>query len=166
MSSPLVEAFTPAEREALSKFKAEYLQKALEEAAGESSTSDLEIWNISITKDDPRVDVIIIKFLRAKYILPFVLVTDISKLVLPETYSQFVKTLKWRREFDPRKATTEEHDRVYDNVGYVVGHDKKNRLITYNLYGGLDNEAVCLFDCQAHPRCSGTSINSSDGELE
>jgi len=65
--------------------------------------------------------------------------------VLPETYTQFVKTLKWRKEFDPRKAATEKHDPVYDTVGYVIGKDKKGRLITYNLYGGLDNEAVSPF---------------------
>jgi hypothetical protein len=50
--------------------------------------------------------------------------------------------LKWRAEFDPRKAASEKHDAVYDTVGYVIGKDKKGRLITYNLYGGLDNEAV------------------------
>ena len=65
--------------------------------------------------------------------------------MLPETYTQFVKTLKWRKEFDPRKAATEKHDPVYDTVGYVIGKDKKGRLITYNLYGGLDNEAVAPF---------------------
>ena len=69
MSSPLVEGFTPAEREALSKFKKEYLQSALTEASGDvSSTSTHEIWNIPIVEDDGRVDVIIVKFLRAKYI--------------------------------------------------------------------------------------------------
>ena len=69
--------------------------------------------------------------------------TDIhSKLVLPETYNQFVKTLKWRNEFNPQKAATEVHDPIYDTVGYVAGKDKKGRLVTYNLYGGLDNEAV------------------------
>jgi hypothetical protein len=67
MSSPLVEAFTSPEREALSKFKADYLQRALNEASGDSSSaSSLEIWNVPITQDDPRVDVIIVKFLRAK----------------------------------------------------------------------------------------------------
>jgi phosphatidylinositol transfer protein SFH5 len=62
--------------------------------------------------------------------------------VLPETYNQFVKTLKWRKEFNPLEAATEKHDSVYDTVGYVTGKDKKGRLVTYNLYGGLDNEAV------------------------
>ena len=65
-----------------------------------------------------------------------------SKLTLPETYNQFVKTLKWRNEFNPQKAATEVHDPIYDTVGYVAGKDKKGRLVTYNLYGGLDNEAV------------------------
>jgi hypothetical protein len=69
MSSPLVDAFTPAEREALTTFKAEHLQRALAEASGDSSNaSTLEIWNIPIAQqEDPRVDVIIVKFLRAKY---------------------------------------------------------------------------------------------------
>ena len=69
MSSPLVDAFTPAEREALTKFKTDYLERALTEAAGDSSnTSTLEIWNVPIVQqEDPRVDVIIVKFLRAKY---------------------------------------------------------------------------------------------------
>jgi hypothetical protein len=68
MASPLVQAFTPAEREALSKFKAEYLQKALTEAAGDSGDiSALEIWNVPVAQEDSRVDVIIVKFLRAKY---------------------------------------------------------------------------------------------------
>jgi len=68
--SALVDAFTPAEREALTKFKADYLQRALTEAADDSSTtSTLEIWNVPIaTQEDPRVDVIIVKFLRAKYL--------------------------------------------------------------------------------------------------
>jgi hypothetical protein len=70
MSSPLVEAFTPAEREALTKFKADYFQRALTEASGDSSNpSTHEIWNIPIVQEDPRVDVIIVKFLRAKYYL-------------------------------------------------------------------------------------------------
>ena len=70
MSSPLVEAFTPAEREALTKFKDDYLQRALTEASEHSSNpSTHEIWNVPIVEDDPRVDVIIVKFLRAKYYL-------------------------------------------------------------------------------------------------
>jgi hypothetical protein len=68
MASPLVEAFTPAEREALAKFKAEYLQKALSEAAGDlSNASKLEIWGVPVAEQGPRTDVIIVKFLRAKY---------------------------------------------------------------------------------------------------
>lgn len=67
MASPLVQAFTPAEREALSKFKAEYLEKALKEAAGDSGDiSALEIWNVPMAQEDSRTDVIIVKFLRAK----------------------------------------------------------------------------------------------------
>ena len=69
-------------------------------------------------------------------------ITDDSKLILPEAHSQFLKTLIWRKQFDPRKAATEKHDPVYDTVGHVIGMDKKRRLVTYNMYGGLDNQAV------------------------
>jgi hypothetical protein len=65
--SPQIEAFTPAEREGLTKFKADYVDRALTEASSDGeSTSPLEIWGVPIVKDDPRVDVIIVKFLRAK----------------------------------------------------------------------------------------------------
>ena len=68
MASPLVDAFTSAEREALDKFKAEYLQKALSEAAGDASNiGKLEIWGVFVAEEGPRTDVIIVKFLRAKY---------------------------------------------------------------------------------------------------
>lgn len=67
MSSPLAEGFTPAEREAVSKFKSDYLQRALKEASDDAPTTfKHEIWNVPIVEDDARVDVIIVKFLRAK----------------------------------------------------------------------------------------------------
>jgi hypothetical protein len=50
---------------------------------------------------------------------------DSSKLVLPETHTQFVKTLKWRQEYNPRQAASENHDKVYDTVGYCP------RLLAY-----------------------------------
>jgi len=69
MASPLVEAFTEPEKEGLRKFKEEYLDKALSEAAGDSDKSNLEIWGVPISHSaDSRVDVIIVKFLRAKYV--------------------------------------------------------------------------------------------------
>jgi hypothetical protein len=64
MSSPLVAALTPAEKEALHKFKTEYLEKALQEAS--LSDSEVEIWGVSMNCDDARRDVVIVKFLRAK----------------------------------------------------------------------------------------------------
>jgi hypothetical protein len=63
MASPLVAAFTPAEKEALSKFKADYLPKALKEAG---ETTQLEIWGVPMDQESERLDVVIVKFLRAK----------------------------------------------------------------------------------------------------
>ena len=85
MSSPLVDAFTPTEREALTKFKTEYLQRALSEAAGDSPNSPtLEIWNVPITQEeDPRVDVVIVKFLRAKYYFPASMSLTIATSLFP-----------------------------------------------------------------------------------
>jgi len=61
---------------------------------------------------------------------------------------------------------TEKQDSVYDTVGYVVGRDKKGRLVTYNLYGGLDNEAVLSTKVDADFRYLVISRNSFDGELD
>jgi len=68
MTSPLVQAFTPAEREGLAKFKAEYLERALKEASTQTSSAipSLEIWGVGMNEEDPRRDVIIVKYLRAK----------------------------------------------------------------------------------------------------
>ena len=68
MTSPLVQAFTPAEKEGLAKFKAEYLERALKEGSTQTSSSvpSLEIWGVAMNEDDPRRDVIIVKYLRAK----------------------------------------------------------------------------------------------------
>ena len=69
MASPLVEAFTEPEKEGLRKFKEDYLDRALTDAAGDSDRSTLEIWGVPISNTtDSRVDVIIVKFLRAKYL--------------------------------------------------------------------------------------------------
>ena len=65
MSSPLVSAFSPAEKEALQKFKTEYLEKALKEAVS-SDVDEAEIWGVSMKQDDARRDVVIVKFLKAK----------------------------------------------------------------------------------------------------
>ena len=61
---------------------------------------------------------------------------------------------------------TEKQDSIYDTVGYVVGRDKKGRLVTYNLYGGLDNEAVLSTRVKADFRYLVISRNSFDGELD
>lgn len=68
-SSSVLESFTAAEKEALSKFKVDYLERAIKETAQQTSSSvtSLEIWGVPIAmNDDPRIDVIIVKFLRAK----------------------------------------------------------------------------------------------------
>ena len=174
MSSPLADTFTSAEREAVNKFKEDYLERALSEAGGDESTT-VKIWNVpmTVTEEDSRVDLVLVKFLRAKY-QPLTLLfsykdLNFSNLLLPETHTQFVKTLKWIREFDPKKAANETHDAVYDTVGYVLGKDKRGRIITYNLYGGLDNEAVSSCFCFATNsfcRYLEMSISSFGGVLD
>lgn len=87
MASPLVEAFTEPEKEGLRKFKEEYLDKALSEAAGDSDKSTLEIWGVPISHSaDSRVDVIIVKFLRAKYV---------SLQVCVFEYAHVVRLVNW-----------------------------------------------------------------------
>ena len=56
MSSPLADTFTSAEREAVNKFKEDYLERALSEAGGDESTT-VKIWNVpmTVTEEDSRV---------------------------------------------------------------------------------------------------------------
>lgn len=52
--------------------------------------------------------------------------------------------LKWRKEFSADTLLEEEFDnKIYDDsVGFLYKTDKEGRPVTYNFYGGLDQNKV------------------------
>ncbi|KAJ1801369.1 Non-classical phosphatidylinositol transfer protein (PITP) [Coemansia sp. RSA 2399] len=108
-------------------------------AAGEAATSPVSatLWGVPLQptdaseQDDPRIDVILAKFLKARN-------ND-----LDQAREMLTNTLKWRAEFGVDALLDETFpEDVFGSVGYMHGTDKEGRPVTYNFYGNLDNKAV------------------------
>lgn len=88
-----------------------------------SQTSHSEIYNINISEiENPAVKLIAAKYLKAND-------NDVEA-----TLKAIEDTLKWRKEFNPRKAAYEEtFDVKFDGIGYntVLGDD----IVVWNIYG-------------------------------
>ncbi|KAJ2658209.1 Non-classical phosphatidylinositol transfer protein (PITP) [Coemansia sp. RSA 1200] len=128
-------AFSDAEKEQLAKFR-QALPDIIK-AAGEASTVEVSasLWGVPLlppdAHDDPRIDVILVKFLRAR------------KNSLDQAREMLTSTLKWRAEFGVDALLDETFPpEIFGVVGYIHGTDKEGRPVTYNFYGGLDNKAV------------------------
>ncbi|KAJ1729769.1 Non-classical phosphatidylinositol transfer protein (PITP) [Coemansia sp. Benny D160-2] len=128
-------AFSDAEKEQLAKFR-QALPDIIK-AAGEASTVEVSasLWGVPLlpsdANDDPRIDVILVKFLRAR------------KNNLDQAREMLTSTLKWRAEFGVDALLDETFpSEIFGAVGYIHGTDKAGRPVTYNFYGGLDNKTV------------------------
>ncbi|CAG8531422.1 2487_t:CDS:2 [Ambispora leptoticha] len=128
--NPLFAAFTEDEKRAVAQLK-EKLDVILALAVAPENYS---LWGIPLNKQssDERLEVILIKFLRAR------------NLNLIDAQDMLVKTIKWRLEFGADGILEEKFDETIfsGRIGFIHGHDTKNRPVTYNLYGGLDNQKV------------------------
>ncbi|CAG8493231.1 6851_t:CDS:2, partial [Acaulospora colombiana] len=117
------------EKEAVAKLKALIPEIIKDSGVPENYT----LWGVSLNNEstDERLDVILIKFLKARN-----LDVNLAKEML-------IKSLKWRLEFKADELLTENFpESVFAKVGFIHKHDKMNRPVTYNLYGGLDNQEV------------------------
>ncbi|KAF4610435.1 hypothetical protein D9613_006924 [Agrocybe pediades] len=131
IQNPLTKKFTEAEWKSLFEFRAQ-LPDILAEAFPDNSKAretPISIWGISIDPTSPqkdaRVSVVLMKFLRAR------------NLNVSEARDMFVNTLRWRESFDIPAALEEKcPEDVFGGLGYVSGHDKEGRPVTYNIYGG------------------------------
>jgi hypothetical protein len=65
-------------------------------------------------------------------------------LDIPIAKEMLINTLKWRKEFSADKVLDEEFDTSIfsDTVGFLYKNDKDDRPVTYNFYGGLDQNTV------------------------
>ncbi|KAG8954115.1 Non-classical phosphatidylinositol transfer protein (PITP) [Tulasnella sp. 419] len=141
LESPLTKAFTPAEWDAVKELRTALpliFGEAFKDLKDEATALEpVEIWGVSLDPnkggiDDPRISVILVKFLRAR------------NLNVDEATKMLAETLKWRHTFKAAETADEEFpDDVFGKIGYVYGKDKGGRPITYNVYGGnSDLEAV------------------------
>ncbi|KAI8972101.1 CRAL-TRIO domain-containing protein [Pilobolus umbonatus] len=127
----LVSQFTSQETEAVQQLK-----QQLPEIQQEAFQSDekYKLWNVVLDKDsnDSRLDVILVKFIRARNL-------DVS-----QAREMLVSVLKWRKSFRVDTILDEQFDtEVFnDQVGFIYKTDKKGRPVTYNRYGGVDQNTV------------------------
>ncbi|CAO3631207.1 unnamed protein product [Mucor fragilis] len=126
-----VAQFTVTEAVAVQQLK-DALPAILTEAFG---TSDVQaLWGVPLDKDsdDERIKVVLIKFLRAR------------NMEIPVAKDMLINTLKWRKEFSADTILDEQFDEsTYgDKVGFLYKTDKEGRPVTYNFYGGIDQNKV------------------------
>ncbi|KAF7728404.1 Non-classical phosphatidylinositol transfer protein (PITP) [Apophysomyces ossiformis] len=125
-----VKAFTKDEADAISTLKAslpDVLKSALE------SEEPYPLWGVVLDKDsqDERLDVLLVKFLRAR------------DLNVEAAVKMLTDTLKWRKEFKTDEILSESFDEaVFGKVGYMHKTDKEGRPVCYNFYGDLDQDKV------------------------
>ncbi|KAI8320305.1 CRAL/TRIO domain-containing protein, partial [Martensiomyces pterosporus] len=131
---------TSEEKELTSKLRSQLpdIIHEAEKASKEPVSSSL--WGVpllpalgssSSDEEDLRVDVILLKFLKARS-------NDIE-----QARDMLTETLKWRAEYKVDGILDEEFPQdVFAKVGFLYGHDREGRPVTYNYYGNLDNKEV------------------------
>ncbi|KAI7856159.1 CRAL-TRIO domain-containing protein [Circinella umbellata] len=130
-----VEKFTPEEIEASNKLKAKLpeILKTAFQLKEQEQPEPYTLWGISLDKDstDEKLDVLLIKFLRAR------------EMDLDQASKMLSDSIAWRKEFKTDSILNEEFDdSIFGGVGYIYKNDKEGRPVCYNFYGELDQEAV------------------------
>lgn len=59
--------------------------------------------------------------------------------------AQLLKTLVWRKKFQPLKVMTEKHNSEFDKLG-VITQTPDKKIVVWNLYGAVKNPAAVLAD--------------------
>lgn len=122
-----VQEFTAEEATAVKQLKSQ-LPDILKAASPETGDAPLNsLWGVPLQAEstDERLEVILIKFLRAR------------KLDITEARTMLTNTLIWRKKFNADNLLNEQFDEtVFAPVGYLHKTDKFGRPVTYNVYGG------------------------------
>ncbi|KAJ3478384.1 hypothetical protein NLI96_g9791 [Meripilus lineatus] len=137
----LTEKFTEDEWKALKEFRTQLpaiFAEAYHPDTPDAKSEPAKLWGVLIDpyspNKDPRVSVLLMKFLRAR------------ELDLTAAQTMMAATLKWRHEQKIDELLEETFDdSIFGKVGYVSGHDTDGRPVTYNLYGG-DLDIKVVFD--------------------
>lgn len=110
-----------------------------------TEASHNEVYGIELSKSNAfHTKLILQKFLRANQ-------NDLDK-----AKQQLLETLKWRKEFDPVKATGESFEKArFDGLGYVLEvagvPDSPNAkdIVTFNIYGAVKDNKATFGDLEA-----------------
>lgn len=133
MTNRFVEAFTPAEIKAVADLR-QTLPELTKTAADAGSGAPLaQLWGVALDResDDERLDVVLVKFLRAKNL-------DVNAAA-----AMIAATLVWRKEFAADSILDETFpEGIYDGVGFIHKTDRDGRPVCYNVYGGIDTNRV------------------------
>ncbi|KAF8659889.1 hypothetical protein AX16_001773 [Volvariella volvacea WC 439] len=127
--NPLVDAFTETERAALKEFKLDFSTVCQRAFPDQDATQPFKLWGVEIDPQnlniDSRVDVILMKFLRAR------------NLSVRDAQEMMIATLRWRAQFNIDAAMKEYEDQpaIFRRLGIIDGVDKERRPVVYNLYG-------------------------------
>ncbi|KAJ7524415.1 hypothetical protein O6H91_17G003800 [Diphasiastrum complanatum] len=91
---------------------------------------DLSLWGVPLlhSKGDPRTDVILLKFLRARD----------SKV--NNSFSMLKNTILWRKKFGADSILEEDFGTDFDGVAYLHGVDKEGHPVSYNVFGALNDK--------------------------
>jgi hypothetical protein len=104
-----------------------------------------EIYGVKLAKSNEfHTKLILQKFLRAN-------ANDLEK-----AKEQLLETLKWRKEFDPTKAASENFDKTkFDGLGYIIEvegvpeSENKKDIVTFNIYGAVKDNKATFGDLEA-----------------
>ncbi|GAB5587433.1 Non-classical phosphatidylinositol transfer protein (PITP) [Umbelopsis nana] len=129
-----VQAFTADEKTAVSELKAQ-LPEILKSSAPATDDAPLNsLWGVPLSAEstDERIEVILVKFLRAR------------NLDVKEAATMLTNSLIWRAKFTADHVLEEQFDEaLFGPVGFMHKTDKDGRPVTYNVYGGdLDLNTV------------------------
>ncbi|KAG8871394.1 Non-classical phosphatidylinositol transfer protein (PITP) [Tulasnella sp. 331] len=144
LSCPLTEKFTETETARVHLLITSLpliFEEAFKDLPDQSlKTTPADFWGVPIdplksADHDPRVSVVLVKFLRAR------------NMDVDEAQAMFIKTLRWRYDYKASETANEEFsDDVFGKTLIVFGKDKAGRPISYNVYGRKDNSAAIFSD--------------------
>ncbi|KAG8902492.1 Non-classical phosphatidylinositol transfer protein (PITP) [Tulasnella sp. 408] len=141
-TNPLVQNFTEGEKSAVKELVTRLpliFEEAFKDLKDESHKLEaVDFWGVPIDPlkgdaEDARVDVILVKFIRARN-------SDIEA-----AQQQLIDTLKWRHTFRASDTVNEVFpDEIFGKLCHNYGKDKDGRPISYNVYGG-DQDLKAIF---------------------
>lgn len=113
----------------------EYKTAVVEPLKNVVEDGKIEIWGVNIMENgelasSPKVDTILLKFLRA------------SELDVKLAVERIIVTLQWRKEFRVEDLKNETFDTEFSKVGYIHKIMENGTPVSYNVYGAVPADRI------------------------